>query len=994
MPALQDKGYYLELNESVLLAVRTASLGHPPVIEDLREVALDNKATTAQALTAVFPEAGSGTARVISTLRPRQRFSHLATEEESAQFFTPAALRTFVGSLSGAGSDPSAIVGLQAANGRPLDGRPGSRWFLTGAPEASLTAMQSTLREWKLPPDRVEAASVALLGAVLAEQKRTSAAPVLIWDIGDTTSELFLVGSQALQAVNRLAFGFDKVAESVQTELKLKFKGAAAKLFFNEFYDFSEIGSKIADQVAGSLRSAVAEISAKSGAPATFLCTGLTSKQSWFTEHLAKSVGLAPWQPDLIAWCDRTGLTFVGNTLQAKLGPGWLGLLSVVSASQAGEAAADSAWHPVWIGEAPAVEARAAAVEAAPTPKAAPPPAATRPAAVPPAAKTIPPAPAAPAAAPVPPPAPAARATIPPTPPAKAPAPPTPAAPAVARTIPPTPPAKTPAQPVPAVRTIPPTAPAIAATVRVQPPAAAAPKTIPPTPPAKTPATPAPVVRTIPPTAASAVTPAATPRPVAVTPARTPVAPVAKPAAAPAPVQPKPVPAKPAPVAPAAPAISPKPSLAAKPPTSTDLPAGPRPFLKTPAGLAVIGALVIALVGGFFFYRQFSEAKAEALRRQAQAEQQTLAEKAARQQAEQHAAAETEAVRKAQEELARKTAAAEAARQQAAEETRRHEVETNRLLNGRGSLAIATEPAGATIAISNFAPRVSPATITDLRLGHYAVNVTLAGYEPVNLEVEIKENETTDPGPIHLVRQTGSLEVTSNPAGLSFEVRPAAARFFAAGANVKQGKTPATLTDLPTGEYAVVFSRDGWPNHTESAVVESKGTAHVTSKYVGGSLEISTEPAGASVTRNGAVIGTTPLTLQDQQPGDVEFALELPGFIPTSVSGKIEAEKSLRLSATFNPADRIAGLNELDDRPVPTKTVDPAVTYQLRQSGASAVISLTIDRDGTPKDLKVDSASDPDFGRRCLAAAAQWRFKPATIRGVPVKTRVALPFKL
>ena len=58
------------------------------------------------------------------------------------------------------------------------------------------------------------------------------------------------------------------------------------------------------------------------------------------------------------------------------------------------------------------------------------------------------------------------------------------------------------------------------------------------------------------------------------------------------------------------------------------------------------------------------------------------------------------------------------------------------------------------------------------------------------------------------------------------------------------------------------------------------------------------------------------------------------------------------------------------------------------------MISLTIDRDGTPKDLKVDSASDPEFGRRCLAAAAQWRFKPATIKGIPVKTRVALPFKL
>jgi TonB family protein len=980
MSASQNKGYYLELNESVLLAARTASLGHPPVIEDFREISLDNKATIAQALASVFPEAGRGTARVICALRPRQRFSHLAGDEESRKFFTPAALQTFAGSLPHAGTDPSLIIGLQAGNGLPLDGKPGSRWVLTGAPQASLAAMQSTLRDWKLAPSRVEAAGVAMLGAVLAELRRTSAAPVLIWDIGETASELFLVGSQSLQAVSRLAFGFDKVAESVQTELNLKFKGAAAKLFFNEFYDFSEIGPKIAERVADSLRSAVTEISAKSGAPAALVCAGLTSKQSWFTEHLAKSVALVPWQPDMGAWCDQAGLTFAGNTLQAKLSPGWLGLLSIVVASQVGESTTDSAWHPAWGRDASVAADKPSAVAAVPAaPKPTPPPAAVHPAAVPPTPRTMPSAAAAvPAAAPVSPPAPAAPRPTPPAPPAKASVPPTPAAPAIARTVSPAPPVKVPAAPVPVVKTIPPTAPAIASTVRVQPPAVVVSKTIPSAPPAKEPAAPKPVAVT--PAKAAVASPAKPPEKAAVLPTVTPAA--------------KPAPAKPAPAVPAAPSGSPKSNLAAKPATSGEPPAGPRPFLKTPAGLAVIGALVLVLAASFFFYRQFSEQKAEALRRQAQAEQHAAAEAEAARKAEQQAKTEKEARRQAEEDAARKTAAAEAARQQAAEETRRHEVETSRLLNGRGSLTIVTEPAGATIAISNFAPRVSPATISDLRLGHYAVSVTLAGYEPVNMDVEVKDNETTDPGPINLVRQTGTLELATAPPGVSFEVRPAAARFFAAGAAVKQGKTPATLTDLPTGEYVVIFSREGWPNHTENAVIESKGTAHVTSKFVGGSIEITTTPPGARVTRNGETVGTTPLTLQDQQPGDVEFTLELQGFTTTFVSGRSEPEKLLQLNATFNSQDRIAHLNELDAPPSATKTVEPAVSYQQQKSGGTAVISLTIDRDGTPKDLKVDSASDPEFGRRCLAAAAQWRFKPATIKGIPVKTRVALPFKL
>jgi protein TonB len=93
-------------------------------------------------------------------------------------------------------------------------------------------------------------------------------------------------------------------------------------------------------------------------------------------------------------------------------------------------------------------------------------------------------------------------------------------------------------------------------------------------------------------------------------------------------------------------------------------------------------------------------------------------------------------------------------------------------------------------------------------------------------------------------------------------------------------------------------------------------------------------------------------------------------------------------------ADRIFRPNELDERPVPIKMVDPILGYDLQKNGGEAMISLIVDRDGTPKELKVESTTDAEFGRRCLAAAAQWRFKPGTINGSPVRTRVSVPFKL
>jgi TonB family protein len=416
--------------------------------------------------------------------------------------------------------------------------------------------------------------------------------------------------------------------------------------------------------------------------------------------------------------------------------------------------------------------------------------------------------------------------------------------------------------------------------------------------------------------------------------------------------------------------------------------------LRTPAGLAAIGSAVLVLGGAIFLYQEFAEQKAAALRAQAAAEQHAATEAAARRQAELQAKADAEARRRAEEDAAQKSAAAEAARQQAADVIRTREAETSRLLNGRGSLVLVTEPAGASVEISNLAPHVTPVTLSDLRLGRYTIKLSLPGYDPANVEAEIKDNETTDPGTIRLVRQTGSLTLTTEPAGMSFEVRPAAARFFAAASDLRQGKTPATLADLPTGEYAVIFSREGWPNHTQNVVIEHNGSAQASSAFPGGSVTITSTPTGASVSRNGLGLGVTPLTIADVPPGAATYSLELNGFVPTDVTGQVEPDKAIHLEATLTPADRIARIADLDERPEPIKTVDPAINRLQEPGGGKVIISLTIDRDGTPKDLKIEDASNTQLGRRCLEAVEQWRFKPGKIRGVPVKTRVSLPFNI
>ena len=1076
----QEKGYFLELNEYFLLAARTSSLGGPPVIEDLREAPLDSKTAVSQLLNTVFPDTKKGTARAICALRPRLRFFHLAEDSETRQYSTPTALRAFVSHSQQAGTGASEIIALQTSSGMPLNasGKVDGRWIFEGSPRDSLAAMQATVHGWKLAPFRVESATLAMLGAIHAEQQVNKASPLLlVWEIGETTSDLFLISSEGLMAAKRLAFGFDKVADSVQTEMGLKAKETAAKVFFNEFYDFSENGAKITARISPSLLPEIVDlVPAEARASVMLLCTGLPSKQAWFNEHMARSLSLASWQPDVVGWCSRAGLSFIGNTLQVSLSPVWLGLLGVISAFQADKPDADIAWHPVWNcnGTIPATNDKPAAA-AAPPPKPEPAPIpAVLETVKPPAAPTVlpaekvvivavsPPPPAAPAPAPPPPaaitaapdkpgaedkPAPPSAASATPKPvPAPAAAvpktntiaaatsapPPAVAAPlyslSTATTTGPYRPAAGDRSSTPSVTSVTPI-PVPARPATTEPPAstivstkvetvASAPTTTPTPAKARAPeatakvdkpaeaedsmVAPTPSVRETPePIAAASVAPlfpkaaaatAETAEPIATPPSPPAAAPAEIPVAVVAAAAERPATATPILVTVSGERDLPPQASPAPEPTSVPSPAGRRRFLKTPAGIAVISSAVMVLGATIFFYRQFAEEKAAALHAQTVAEQHAAAETAARRQAEQQVKVEAGARRRAEEEVAQKNAAAEVARQQAAEEGRRREIETNRLLNGRGSLVIATEPAGATIDIGNLAPRVSPATVSDLRLGHYTVKISLTGYDPVNLEVEIKDNEATVPGPIHLVRQTGSLTLATEPAGENYEVRPAASRFFAAASDLRQGKTPATLTDLPTGEYTVIFSREGWPTHTENVVIEHNRAAQISSKFPGGSVTITSTPAGASVTRNGLALGGTPLTLEDVQPGEASYTLEVQGYIPVDVTGRVEPEKTLRLDATLISVDRIAGPSDLDERPVPIKTVEPIIDHDQEKTERTAIISLMIDRDGTPKDLKVEQASNAQFGRRCLEAAARWRFSPGKIKGIPVRTRVSLPF--
>jgi TonB family protein len=236
----------------------------------------------------------------------------------------------------------------------------------------------------------------------------------------------------------------------------------------------------------------------------------------------------------------------------------------------------------------------------------------------------------------------------------------------------------------------------------------------------------------------------------------------------------------------------------------------------------------------------------------------------------------------------------------------------------------------------------------------------------------------------------GSVALTSDPTGSNYELRPANAFLVSAEAK-RTGQTPATLNDLDPGDYTVTYSRPGWAPHSETVTVTRNGTAKSAWAFPSGTLKINSTPAGATVTQDGNKLGVTPLTLR-QPPGSNKYELKLAFHDPVTVSGVLEEGKTLELTAQLPTTDIIFGPSELDKNPEPITPKTPDLPSSLTLVEGRVVLQMTIGRDGTPTDIKIVRASNPEIGKIYMAAVAKWKFKPGIKDGKPVRSAVVIPF--
>ncbi len=249
---------------------------------------------------------------------------------------------------------------------------------------------------------------------------------------------------------------------------------------------------------------------------------------------------------------------------------------------------------------------------------------------------------------------------------------------------------------------------------------------------------------------------------------------------------------------------------------------------------------------------------------------------------------------------------------------------------------IRTEPPGALVVLGDHAQK-SPSTFEDLEPRKYNLRIMNPGYEPVESAIDLTAKRPVNPPVFHLVRSKGALEIQSEPPGAQFSIRSEDGQIS------RNGTTPQSIVDLPTGKYSLIAHRGDWEMRDEVEVTRGE-TAHKSFAFVSATVNITSEPSGAEISVDGKSRGRTPLPLELPVRSH-ELVAHLDGW--PNEQQKIDSDPqhenavhfvfangSVKITSAPGGATVTANGKELGQTPLVIEEVKPGdVTYELRLAG-------------------------------------------------------------
>lgn len=332
--ATKTKGFFVEQNDHTTLLARTSAARAPLVIEELVECAVGDQAAVEEAVKRLQPKKNpTGYLTASCGIQPVSRVVRRATLEPK-RLKEAGYLADVLTTQFRVEPEKFTLHVLNATDGADFDVAKGlqKEVLFCGLPSDEVIATQDALLARGIYPERLELASVAMLGGVVDYLGfKKSKTPTLVLEIGGETTHSFIVSASGVEASRPIAQGFESMLPVVQKELGLKDSESVRKLFFSNTFDFTGMGPLLVKKLLKELQSSIGFYEVQTGqSVGQVLCTSMPAKLGWLEATIASALGVASLQLDLLPWLRSRQVTLAEGVAAGGLDARWLGLVSLM----------------------------------------------------------------------------------------------------------------------------------------------------------------------------------------------------------------------------------------------------------------------------------------------------------------------------------------------------------------------------------------------------------------------------------------------------------------------------------------------------------------------------------------------------------------------------------------------------------------------------------------------------------------------------------------
>jgi len=331
----KTKGFFVELNDHAVLLARTSAPAAPFTIEEMAECPPGDHAALEAAINQIQPKKNpSGYLQATVGVYPAKRLVRRHTLElkrvKEPGYFAEVCTQQFR-----IEQDKFTIAILNSNDGSDFDVAKGVQKDVVfcGMPSDDVVALQTSLLEAGIYPERLELGSLATLGAMvdyLAFIK--SKTPTLVLEIGADSTHSFIVGAGGVEASRPIPQGLDAMVPIVQKELGLKDEESARKLFYSNTFDFTGMGPLLIKKLLKELQSSIGFYEVQTGSSVgQLVSTQLSPKLAWLDAAIAGALGVSSLKIEPAPWLVSRQITAPEPLGKNLADIRWFGLLGLMT---------------------------------------------------------------------------------------------------------------------------------------------------------------------------------------------------------------------------------------------------------------------------------------------------------------------------------------------------------------------------------------------------------------------------------------------------------------------------------------------------------------------------------------------------------------------------------------------------------------------------------------------------------------------------------------